>query len=185
MVMMQTTAATTRPAFEEVFEDVVEMHQQRIYRILYLLLRDPDEADSLTQECFLRAYKHRKGFRGDAAVGTWLVSIAINLARDQQRSRRRTFWKGLLRGKENDSHALAGRSPTQEQAMVTGEQADAVWRAADRLPLKQKTAFHLRFAEEMSIQEIAEVMRLRKVTVRVHLSAAIQAVKRSLARRNG
>jgi RNA polymerase sigma-70 factor, ECF subfamily len=180
MVMLPTTAATSHLTLEETFEDIVRLHQRRIYRILYLLLRDQDEADSLTQECFLRAYRYRAGFRGDAAIGTWLVRIAINLARDQLRSRRRDFWRGLLRGKENDSHLPADRGRSQEEALMAGEQAKAVWRAADRLPLKQKAVFNLRFAEEMSIQEIAEVMRLREVTVRVHLSTAIQAVRRGL-----
>lgn len=185
MVMMQSTTATARLTFEEAFEDIVRRHQRRIYRILYLLLRDPDEADSLTQECFLRAYKHRTAFRGEAAIGTWLVRIAINLARDQQRSRRRAFWKLMLRGKESDSHLLVDRGRSQEEAIVAGEQAKAVWRAADRLPHQQKTVFNLRFAEEMSIQEIAEIMRLRAVTVRVHLSTAIQAVKRGIGHGNG
>ncbi len=185
MVMMQSAAATAKLTFEEVFEDIVRRHQRRLYRILYLLLRDPDEADSLTQECFLRAYKHRAAFRGEAAVGTWLVRIAINLAHDQQRSRRRAFWKRMLGGKASDTHLLAANGLTQEEAVVADEQARAVWRAAERLPQRQKAVFHLRFAEEMSIQEIAEIMRLKEATVRVHLSNAIQSVKRGLLNGNG
>ena len=64
----------------EDFEPLVRLHQRRIYRVLLAVLRDAEAADTLTQECFLRAYKKRQSFRGDSAVGTWLVRIALNLS---------------------------------------------------------------------------------------------------------
>ena len=56
MTIIQADAEAQRLSLEMDFEDVVRVYQRRIYRILYLLARDRDEADSLTQECFLRAY---------------------------------------------------------------------------------------------------------------------------------
>ena len=72
----------------EDLDAVMRAHQQHIYRVLVSLLRDPDAADTLTQDCFLRAYQNRDRFRGEASLRTWLVTIAVNLARDYQRSRR-------------------------------------------------------------------------------------------------
>jgi RNA polymerase sigma-70 factor, ECF subfamily len=177
LMMAGMTAATQRLDLERAFEDIVRTHQKRIYRVLCLLLGNPDEADSLTQECFLRAYAGRNGFRGDASLGTWLVRIAINLARDQQRNRRYVFWRRLLRGQDEASNLLADRRRTQEESFVTSERAKTVWNAVDCLPLKQRTAFILRFAEEMSIQEIADSMKLREGTVKAHLSAALRKVR--------
>ncbi len=180
MVMTQVTTTARSLSLEEDFEEVVHVHQRRIYRILYLLLRDRDEADSLTQECFLRAYARRAGFRGEASLGTWLVRIAINLARDRQRNRRYTFWKRLMRGKEDETHLLADRRHTQEEAITASERARAVWGVVDGLPIQQRTVFTLRFAEEMQIQEIADAMRIREGTVKSHLSIAIRAVRHGL-----
>ena len=70
------------------FDEVVRRHQRRVYRVLVLLVRDPDEADTLTQECFLRAYQSLSRFRGECSVQTWLLRIAINLAKDHARNRR-------------------------------------------------------------------------------------------------
>ncbi|HEV8383868.1 MAG TPA: sigma factor, partial [Candidatus Acidoferrales bacterium] len=83
--------ATTGLRAED-FDEIVREHQQRIFRFLRSLLRDSDAADTLTQECFLRAYRKRASFRGEASVATWLTRIAINLATDYRRNRRCAFW---------------------------------------------------------------------------------------------
>jgi RNA polymerase sigma-70 factor, ECF subfamily len=180
MTMIQANATTQRLNLEVDFEDIVCVHQRRIYRILYLLLRDRDEADSLTQECFLRAYARRTDFRGESSLGTWLVRIAINLARDQQRNRRYSFWKRMMRGKEDETQLLAARQRSPEEAISASERARTIWSIADGLPIQQRTAFTLRFAEDMQLQEIADVMRVREGTVKSHLSNAIRAVRRGL-----
>jgi RNA polymerase sigma-70 factor (ECF subfamily) len=182
ITMTPASTAVRLVSLEEDFEDVVRRHQRRIYRILYLILRDQDEADSLTQECFLRAYERRADFRGEAGLGTWLVRIAINLARDQQRSRRYAFWKRLMRGKDDEIHQCADQRRTQEDAIAASEKARIIWSVVDGLPVRLRTVFTLRFAEEMQIQEIAEIMKLREGTVKSHLFMAIRSVRRGLMR---
>jgi RNA polymerase sigma-70 factor (ECF subfamily) len=56
------------------FDALVLAEQRRIYRVLLAMLRDPDAADSLTQECFLKAYEHRKRFRGECSIRTWRIT---------------------------------------------------------------------------------------------------------------
>ncbi len=129
----------------EDFEWIMRNHQQRIYRILLLMLRDPEDANNLTQECFLRAFSRRSGFRGEAALGTWLVRIAINLARDQLKSGRVSFWKRLPHGKENETQTLPDRGSTPEDPLLMQERLAAVWSVVESLPLKQRTVFTLRF----------------------------------------
>ena len=80
----------------EDFDQLVRTHQRRVYRVLLSLLRDPDAADTLTQECFLRAYEKRSQFRGESPVQAWLLRIAVNLARDHHRNRRVSFWRTLV-----------------------------------------------------------------------------------------
>src|SRR5512147_1235612 len=86
----------------EDFDELVRRNQKRIFRLLMVLLHDEDAAGTLTQECFLRAYKKRESFRGASSVDTWLYRIAINLARDHQRNRRQGFWKRLFADSRDD-----------------------------------------------------------------------------------
>src|ERR1700758_4569953 len=88
-------AAAQKITAEE-FDAIVRRHQRRVHRFLLMLLRDPEEADNLTQECFLRAYQNVGSFRGESSLETWLLRIAANLAGDHGRSRKASFWKRWL-----------------------------------------------------------------------------------------
>ena len=165
----------------EEFDEIVRLNQRRIYRVLLGIMRDSDLADTLTQECFLRAYKNRNRFRGEAKVATWLFRIAINLARDHMRNRRLAFWKKFCGGEEFDlnlAETLPDERATPERRLMAQEQLRRVWRLLDELPLRQREVFFLRFLEEMSIEEIAGATELRPGTVKVHLSRAMNTVRR-------
>ncbi len=166
----------------EDFDELVRLHQKRIYRVLYSILRDPDAADTLTQDCFLRAYQHRANFRGESRVETWLIRIAVNLATDHLRSRKRAFWSFL---KSTDSDGAgepepARDAPSAERVLVARQRALLVWQAAAELPPQQRAVFHLRFAEEMSLEEIAEATQLEVGTVKSHLHRALLTVRRKV-----
>ncbi len=183
-----TGAAPSRTLAREItaddFDRLVRLHQQRIYRVLLAVLRDADAADTLTQECFLRAYQKRKSFRGAASAGTWLVRIAINLARDHQKNRRQSFWRRLMASPGDASEAAAAEVPdlraSPERALLAREETRAVARAVDRLPARQREVFLLRFVEEMSLEEIAQATELETGTVKSHLSRAVTAVRQTI-----
>src|SRR4051794_27643391 len=83
-----------KPAAElDDFDAVVALYQPRIFRFTLASVRDRDAAETLTQDCFVRAYRARGHFRGDATVQTWLMQIAINLVRDFARNQRLQFWR--------------------------------------------------------------------------------------------
>lgn len=130
----------------EAFDDLVRAHQRRIYRILLVLVRDTDAAETLTQECFLRAYAKGGDFRGEASVGTWLVRIALNLARDHAKSRRVAFWRLLMRDdRRRDPTAIAARLPDSEpplvRTLIARDRLAAVWAKVDRLRAGSGPAF--------------------------------------------
>ncbi len=164
------------------FERLVPEHQQRIYRILLGLVRDADAADNLTQECFVRAYEKRRSFRGESSVSTWLVSIAINLARDRARDRRSGFWRRLFAGpaeeREEAMANAADRDSSAEQRVMAAQQLSQVWRVVDGLSARQREVFLLRFVEELPLDEIAEITGMRLGTVKAHLSRAVAAVRK-------
>ena len=165
------------------FDQVVRRHQRRIYRVLLGMLRDTDAAETLTQECFLRAYRHRRSFRGDASVETWLVRIAINLARDHLKNRRRAFWARLFertpRGEDRESEMpeVATHEASPERALAAREEVAAVRTLVERLPARQREVFVLRFVEEMTLEEIAQATGMELGTVKSHLHRAVGTVR--------
>ncbi len=163
----------------EDFDGIVARHQKQIYRILLAMVRDADVADTLTQECFLRAFKGRGRFRGDSSLSTWLVRIAINLAHDHNRSRRWAFWRRMERPEHVDAIRIVDARRSPEQSLVNREIVDSVWAAVEKLPARQKTVFLLRFVEEMPLDAIAAATGLKVGTVKSHLFRGIEAVRTS------
>ncbi len=165
------------------FAPLVRQHQQRIYRVLFGMVRDPDAAETLTQECFLKAYQSRASFRGEANVGVWLLKIAVNLARDHRRSRGREFWQKLSSSFDHAGE-IGRRLPdphaSQERVLLAREEVATVWSAVDGLSRQQRVVFILRFVEEMSLEEIAEATSLKIGTVKTHLFRAVRAVRQRL-----
>ena len=166
----------------EDFDELVRQHQRRVYRVIWLLVRDADTADTLTQECFLRAYQKRASFRGECAVATWLLRIAVNLARDHGKNRRVSFWRKLV-GLEDESSTqntathFEAQQPSAERVLLAREALQEVWSAAASLSPQQQTIFLLRFAEEMTLAEIAEVLRLQVGTVKAQLFRATGKIR--------
>src|SRR5512139_1314530 len=91
---MQAVADISRTELED-FDEVVRLYWRSIRRFILASVRDTDAAQTLTQDCFLRAYFARGAFRGQADVKTWLMHIAINQVRDFGRNRRLQFWRRL------------------------------------------------------------------------------------------
>jgi len=168
------------------FTPLVQAHQQRIFRVLLSMVRDPDAAEALTQECFLKAFQKRFSFRGEASVGAWLLKIAVNLARDHRRSRLREFWDRLRSSAEvgEVAESLADPQASPERVILGREEVAGVWAAVGKLPAQQRAVFVLRFVEEMSLEDISEATSLKLGTVKAHLFRAVHAVRQQCKRRN-
>jgi RNA polymerase sigma-70 factor (ECF subfamily) len=164
------------------FDDIVRAHQDRIYRLLWCELHDEDAAATLAQECFLRAYEHRRSFRGESSVTTWLVRIALNLAQDYRRNRRQGFWRRMSASSapESEGRLIPSPAPSAERVVLGQEEADQVMALAASLPEQQRTAFFLRFVEELSLEEIAAAMEVELGTVKSHLSRSVAALRRMM-----
>jgi len=169
------------------FVRVVLENRARIERFLFCLMGDRDAAQNLTQECFMRAYRSWADFRGESSHTTWLMAIAANLGRDYGRSGRYNFWKKLLSRSEEEyetavSNLRADESPIEDQIDAKRQVAD-MWKRVELLPRQQKLVFTLRFYEEMSLSEIAEVTGLALGTIKSHLARALVAVRQGTGNR--
>lgn len=169
----------------EEFDYIVRSHQRRVFRVLFSMVRDRDLADNLTQDCFLRAYQKRATFRGEASVETWLIRIAINLARDHVRNRRLAFWRNIFqRASPPKQEAMAieipDPHPSAERVLLAREQLAAAESVLERISPQQRLAFSLRFFEDMPLEEIAAAMQVEVGTVKAHLFRAVSAVRNKL-----
>ena len=126
-------ATLTDTAVLESTEELVRVYWRSVFRFLLTCVRDYDAAQTLTQDCFLKAHNARSKFRGECSSRTWLMQIAVNLARDYARSRRLQFWrKSSAEAADIDdtSLQLATRELSPENRVAAMQQLRAVWQAA-------------------------------------------------------
>ncbi len=168
---------------QEEFDEIFLRHRAQIFRFLLSLLRDRDAAETLTQECFLRAFRSWPSFRQEANPLTWLMRIAVNLTRDYWRNRKLQFWKRATAVDVSEvSEWLPGQGANPEQRAAIRQQIEAVWKAVEDLSPRQRTVFLLRFVEDMELNEIAEATGLNLGTVKSHLSRGLEAIRTRLRR---
>jgi RNA polymerase sigma-70 factor, ECF subfamily len=161
----------------------VRIYRPKIFRFALASLRDRDAAETIAQDCLMRAHKNHARFRGDCSVQTWLMQIAVNLVRDHLRNRRLRFWKRTMESNAPDSLATyLNREHSAEMTLLMKERVAAVWAAAEKLPERQKTVFLLRFVEDMDILEIAAAAGMKEGTVKANLFRALAAVRDKLTR---
>jgi RNA polymerase sigma-70 factor, ECF subfamily len=162
------------------FDLLVKTYRARLLRLISLSTGDQDLAETVVQDCFLKAYKARERFRGDCSVSTWLCAIALNVLRDYQRLQKFQFWKkanlATVDITDADSPFASGK-PSPEARMLVGEQATHVQLALKSLSPKQRMVFIMRFLDDMEPQEISAATGMSLSTVKTHIQRAMKSVR--------
>ncbi|MFH0779003.1 MAG: sigma-70 family RNA polymerase sigma factor [Candidatus Eisenbacteria bacterium] len=155
----ETVVQAVQDGQKEAFAGLVERHKESVYGTLMRLTGDPQVAEELAHETFVRAYQSLASFRGEARFGTWLIRIAINLARDHLRERRRdrTISLEAMLERDPDSPVFvehrAGSDPSSEVgARDLVEQFETALR---ELPDGYCEVFVLHHVQSMSYEDIA------------------------------
>ncbi len=165
------------------FSDVVLAHRPQIFRFLLASTRDVDLAETLTQECFLKAHRNWDQFRGESRVMTWLMRIAINLEKDHWRNRRLQFWRHTRTNSvdaDDASEWLPSGERSVEQQLLAKERVEQVWKVVAKMSGRQRTVFLLRYVEDLELADIARTTGLSEGTVKAHLSRALSKVRTEL-----
>ena len=166
------------------FGEWMASEQRRIFLLCRRMLQDAEDADSATQDTFLKAWQSLK--RAESKTlddpGKWLTRIAVNTCLDRLRSRRWQFWRKRPQAEDEASilNLAAASAPDAEDQLFARQIAQRLSRALKRLSLRQRAAFTLRHYEDRSLAEIAEILNLDVGTVKVYLFRATEKLREEL-----
>lgn len=147
------------------FGKIVDKYKNRLMNVITRMIQSQEEAEDIVQETFVRVYQHRDSFDFRHCFSTWLYTIALNLARNELRKRKRFKFYDItdMQGKENEI-SVEMKVPTNLPQVMK--------RAIEGLPEKYRTAFILRDIEEQSYDEVAKIMNIPLGTVKSRVNRA-------------
>ena len=166
------------------FNLLVSKYQRRLGRLISRFVRDSAEAEDVTQDAFIKAYRALPGFRGESAFYTWLYRIGINTAKSHlMANKRRPITNSDFDAEESEGFeeaSLLREVSTPENELMSKQVVDVVQATLQQLPEDLRSALTLREIEGLSYEEIAEVMNCPIGTVRSRIFRAREAVAEKL-----
>jgi RNA polymerase sigma-70 factor (ECF subfamily) len=161
------------------FDELYQRFSPMVYHLALRLSGDAEEASDLTQDVFLRVYRHLEGFRGRSTLRTWIYRVALNQCRTRL-ARRRPLTQGLAEEGVEGGAPLAdpGRGP--EELALAHDAGRRVAQALAALPLVFREAVVLRDLEDLAYEEIAAVLGVRIGTVRSRIARGREQLRQLL-----
>ena len=166
-----------RPAFDSLFEK----YQDYVYNIVHGIVGKQEEAHDVTQEVFVQVYKALPTFRRGSRFATWLYRIAVNRAVDAARASRSWRWLPLM----ETLRATPDPADTPARSLDRKSDQDEVQRVLQLVPLQHRDVLVLRYYQELSIEEIAEVLNCSVAAAKVRLHRARQHFKEKYVEQTG
>ncbi|WP_205513644.1 RNA polymerase sigma factor [Longitalea arenae] len=172
-----------REGDEGAFKKLVENYQDLVFNTAIGIVQNSEDAEDVAQEVFIQVYRSIDQFKGDARLSTWIYRITTTKALDHIRSRKRKKRFAFITSLFGPNDELI-HEPVDFQhpgvALDRKEQAALLFKMIDQLPENQKVAFTLHKTEELSYQEIADVMQLSVSAVESLLFRARQNLRKLL-----
>ena len=176
LVLVERVQAGDREAFGL----LVRKYQRKLLRLVMRMVRDPGEAEDVTQEAFIKAYRALPNFRGESAFYTWLYRIGVNTAKNWLVAHgRRMPTMTDIAGDDTDGideNILLRDDETPDRVLMSRQIGETVNAAMDALPEDLRTAISLREIDGLSYEEIAQVMDCPIGTVRSRIFRAREAI---------
>jgi RNA polymerase sigma factor (sigma-70 family) len=147
---------------EAAFKYLVDTYQDRVYNTALGVVQNPQDAEDVAQEVFIQVYRSIGSFKGDAKLSTWLYRIATTRALDLLRSKKSKKRFGIIQRLFGEGNEPVFEIPEFHHpgiALEQKENAAKLFRAISQLPENQKIAFTLHKLEDLSYQEVSEVMK--------------------------
>lgn len=171
------------------FEQLVRRHSGKAFQIAMGVLANREDAEEVVQDAFLRIHRALADFRGDSEFSTWMYRIVLNLARNKYRWRKvRGYGQGVSvdapidspRGDGTMSMELPGREPTPDMELSTFELQRETLQALDQLPEVYRTPVLLRSRDDLSYEEIADILHAKVGTIKSRISRGREELRRLL-----
>lgn len=147
---------------EDAFEILVNRHQTSILNLIYRFIGDRTQAKDLAQEVFLRVWQAAKSYEPRAKFTTWIYRITANLCVNELKSARRKKWFSFHRsdgGSENAiEESLSDDLPSPEDVLLARERSRQISEALQSLPDKQRMALVMKRYDDLSYNEIAQIL---------------------------
>ncbi|MGD8342833.1 MAG: RNA polymerase sigma factor [Desulfobacterales bacterium] len=162
------------------FDQLIDRYQGDIYRMIYYRIHRQMDAEDLTQDVFVRAYRSIARLREPQRFRSWLYTIAVNRVNDYLRKKRvRSIFKSSDEGPEIQPEADDRRENPEALEQVLKED---FWRQVGRIARKlskmEREVFMLRFMDDLNIAEIAQILKKSESTVKTHLYRALAKFKK-------
>ncbi len=164
---------------QDAFSQLVQRYQRRIFNLVYRMLQQYEEASEITQETFLAAWQGLPSFRGDARFATWLYRIAYNCALKQLETRKRD--RALQAALQAEQALESEDTYKSADAQIDEHERQAfVQEHLSRLPAKYRAVLILRHLQDMTYEEMAEILTMPVGTIKTHLFRARNLLKQRL-----
>jgi RNA polymerase sigma-70 factor (ECF subfamily) len=165
---------------ESAFDQLVRNHRPRIFAVLYRLVRNREDANDLSQDVFIRVFRSLSKFREESRLSTWLYRIAVNLAFNHLRRRRRVAQSRVEVPVDEETMLELPTQSTPQGDFHQSELRQAIRTAVESLPERQRAVFVLRQYDGLKNQEIAQVLGCAAGTVKAHYFFAVRRLQQHL-----
>ncbi|HET7628074.1 MAG TPA: RNA polymerase sigma factor SigW [Bacillales bacterium] len=168
---------------QNAFGDLIDLYQNKVYSICYRLIGNRQEAEDLTQETFLRAYLNLDSYQADKKFSSWLFRIATNVTIDRLRKKKPDYsLDAEISGTDGMTMytQLASDGWLPEEEAVETELKERLHGEIMQLPPKYRAAIVLKYIEDLSLKEIAEILNLPLATVKTRIHRGREALRKRL-----
>lgn len=173
-----------REGDDAAYEALLERFQGPVYQLVYRLVDDPNEAGDVVQDVFLKVFRGVSGFRGQSSLKTWIYRIAVNEAHNRRRWFHRHRKAEVVldgdSGETNRIELVSDRGRTPYDWTLNGEMRTAIEEALEGLNPVFRSAVILRDLEELSYEEIADILDVSIGTVKSRILRGREALRRAL-----
>jgi len=168
------------------FHELIRPYERMVYLSILTMVRNQQEAEDGAQEVMINAFRHLKSFRGDAKFSTWLVTIAMNEARQRLRKAKAAQLESLDEGKEDREGdftpaVLTDWREIPSEALEKKEIRQKLREAVEQLPPLYREVLVLRDLEELNQEETASALGIKVTLVKVRLHRARMMLQKMLA----
>jgi len=167
------------------FAELVDLYSGKLYNLAFRMLGNRQEAEDVVQDTFMRVYKNLDRYDSQHKFSTWIYRIATNQCIDRLRRRKAVYSldAGVTDGDGMDGYSmLPSTRPTPEQQLLLSERQRTIATAMESLPPKYKSAMTLKYVQDLSLQEISDILHIPVSTVKTRIHRGRDYLRKKLIR---